>query len=204
MSQPEAAQPALPVASIDDLLGLGDEDRPTVAEARPPSRVGWWVKNLLLVLVATLATLGVLRMVGVEVSIVLIIAAYVALRLLYQLVGDVKPPPPSRAAARRGDTEDGAYRWAGTDALRIAVRRWEHRLEWSQSDAGRFSRNVLPVLAELTDERLRQRHGITRDSDPQRARELLGEPLWRMLAEPDRRPPKTRDLTAHVETLEKL
>nr|BFE76467.1 hypothetical protein GCM10020092_097680 [Actinoplanes digitatis] len=58
------------------------------------------------------------------------------------------------------------------------MRRWERQLDWSQSDAEKFSRNVLPVLAELADERLRLKHGITRSSDPRRARELLGEPLW--------------------------
>jgi hypothetical protein len=91
----------------------------------------------------------------------------------------------------------------GTDGLREAVGRWETRLDRAQGGAGPSS-NLLPVLAELTDERLRLRHGITLASDPQRARELLGEPLWRMLAEPDRRPPKARDLAVHVQTLEKL
>jgi hypothetical protein len=60
------------------------------------------------------------------------------------------------------------------------------------------------VFAELTDERLRLRHGITRASDPRRARELLGEPLWQLLGDPGRRPPKARDLATHVETLERL
>jgi hypothetical protein len=63
---------------------------------------------------------------------------------------------------------------------------------------------VLPVLAELTDERLRLRHGITCASDPRRARELLGEPLWLVLTEHGRRPPKARDLTMYVEALERL
>ena len=74
----------------------------------------------------------------------------------------------------------------------------------SQSDPNAFSRNVLPVLAELTDERLRLRHGLTRASDPRRARELLGEPLWQLLTEPGRRPPKAKDLTMYVESLERL
>jgi hypothetical protein len=84
------------------------------------------------------------------------------------------------------------------------VRRWEHRLSWSQSDPDAFSRNVLPVLAELTDERLRLRHGITRASDPRRARELIGEPMWALLSEPGRRAPKSRDLATYVDTLERL
>jgi hypothetical protein len=60
------------------------------------------------------------------------------------------------------------------------------------------------VLGELADERLRIHHGITRASDPRRARALLGEPLWLALADPGRRPPRQRDLAAYVETLERL
>ena len=99
---------------------------------------------------------------------------------------------------------DYDYRFGGTDMVRVAVRRWEQRLDWSQSDPDRFTGNLLPVLAELTDERLRLRHGLTRASDPRRARELLGEPLWQLLHDPPRRPPKPRELAGHVETLEKL
>jgi NTP pyrophosphatase (non-canonical NTP hydrolase) len=88
--------------------------------------------------------------------------------------------------------------------VRTAVRQWEHRLDWSQNDGDRFSSNLLPVLSELTDERLRLKHGITRASDPRRARELLGEPLWQLLAEARGRPPKQRELAGYVETLEQL
>jgi hypothetical protein len=193
----------LPVASIDDLLGH-DDDEP-VLEARRPSSARFWVRNALLVGIAAAATLGALRMVGVQVNPLLVLAAFVALRMLHHIVGGLAPPPLPRAAGRRRTAADeGTWHWQGTDGLLSAVRRWEQQLNWAQSDAGRFSRNVLPVLAELADERLRLRHGITRASDPQRARELLGDPLWRLLAEPDHPPPKARDLTAHVGALEKL
>jgi hypothetical protein len=120
-------------------------------------------------------------------------------------VAEVAPPPPPKPPNRRTTADtDGFYSWAGTDSLRSAVRRWEQRLEWSRSDPNAFARNVLPVLGELADERLRLHHGITRASDPQRARELLGEPLWLALGDPGRRPPRPRDLTAYVETLERL
>ena len=61
------------------------------------------------------------------------------------------------------------------------------------------------MLAELTDERLRLRHGITRASDPRRARELLGEPLWQLLAEPGRRRAEgPRAVETYVDALERL
>jgi hypothetical protein len=202
-ANPPSATPAAPVASIDDLLGF--EEEPVVEDARPRSPAGWWIRNALLVLVVAAATVAALRVAGVHVSWLLVVAAVAAVRALQRLVAAVAPPPAPRAVPRRrAADEDGTYHWQNTDALRSAVRRWEQQLGWSQTDAARFSRNVLPVLAELTDERLRLRHGITRESDPQRARALLGEPYWRMLAEPDSRPPKARDLAAHVETLEQL
>jgi hypothetical protein len=194
---------------LDDLFAAADDravEEPVETERRPRSRGLWVFRNLLLVTAATVVTVAALRSAGMSVSILLVVAAFVALRLLMLGVAEVAPPPvPKRVAARRNAADDeGFYHWAGTDSLRSAVRRWEQRLEWSQSDPEAFSRNVLPVLAELTDERLRLQHGITRGSDPRRARELLGEPLWQALDDPGRRPPKARDLATYVETLERL
>jgi hypothetical protein len=188
-------------AGIDDLLSFDDE--PAYEEVRERSRAGWLIRNALLIAVATAVVVAGLRALDINISILLVASAAVALRLLGWAIAEVTPPPPPRSRAR-GTEDDGSYRWSGSDALRGAVRRWETRLDWAHSDAKRFSSNVLPVLAELTDERLRLRHGITRASDPSRARELLGEPFWRMLAEPDHRPPKARELAAHVQTLEQL
>lgn len=196
-----------PDGGLDDLFG-GRPEELTVHETaeaaeRPRSRVGWVVRNLLLIAVATVVTISVLRSRGISVSVLLVVAAFVALRLLMLAVSEVAPPPRPRAAARRGE-EPGGYHWAGTDSLRAAVRRWEYALDAAQHDAERFSRNVLPALAELADERLRLKHGITRSSDPRRARELLGDPLWRLLDEPGHRPPRVRDLSGYVEALERI
>jgi hypothetical protein len=193
---------------LEDLFGSRPSevmlpDPPEEDAEKPRSWIGWAVRNLLLVAVATVVLVAGLRSRGISVSILLIVAALVALRLLMLAVAEVAPPPPPRAVDRRGE-EDGDYRWAGTDTLRAAVRRWEQQLDWSQQDAEKFSRNVLPVLAELTDERLRLKHGFTRSSDPRRARELLGEPLWEFLDEPGRRAPKPRELSTYVDALEKI
>jgi hypothetical protein len=192
-------------AGIDDLLSFGDDDEPVAEPVRQRSRAGWLLRNALLTVAATAATVVLLRLAGIRVSVLLVAAAFIALRALHLLLAEVAPPPvPGVAARRRPGEEDGLYRWSGSDGLRGAVRRWESRLDWSQTDAGRFSRNVLPELAELADERLRQRHGITRASDPRRARDLLGEPLWQLLAEPGRRPPKARDWAALVAARENV
>jgi len=192
---------------LEGLFGSRPDDvvvvEPEEVVEKPRSRVGWLVRNTLLVAIASVVAVAALRSRGISVSVLLVVSAFVALRLLMLAVSEVSPPPQPRPAARRGE-EDGDYRWAGTDTLRAAVRSWERQLDWSQSDAERFSRNVLPGLAELTDERLRLKHGITRASDPRRARELLGEPLWEFLGAPGRRMPKPRELSTYVEALEKI
>ncbi|BFU46908.1 hypothetical protein [Krasilnikovia sp. MM14-A1004] len=188
---------------LDDLFSRADEPVPDLPEVRRPrSRTAWIVRNVLLIVAATVVTVAGLRSAGIAVPLLLIVAAFVALRLLMLAVSRVAAPPPPRATPRPTDSAHDPSQ--GGDALRAAVRRWELRLDWAQNDADQYSRNVLPVIAELTDERLRLRHGITRASDPRRARELLGEALWRTLAEPGRRAPKARDLAAFVETLERL
>ncbi|MEK8108056.1 hypothetical protein NKG94_29450 [Micromonospora sp. M12] len=51
---------------------------------------------------------------------------------------------------------------------------------------------------------MRLKHGVTRESDPARARALLGDRLWTFLETPPRRTPSPRDLAAIVAELEKL
>jgi hypothetical protein len=194
---------------LDDLFAFTAEpvvdELPPVEKKRSPA--GFIIRNVLLIAVATTVTVAGLRSAGMSVSIVLIVSAFLALRLLMLAVAQVAPPPaPSRSNGRRLTESDNDYdyRFGGTDTLRAAVRQWERRLDWSQSDPEHFSSSLLPVLAELTDERLRLRHGITRAADPRRAQELLGDELWRLLEQPVRRPPKPRELAAHIETLEKL
>ncbi|MEV4638104.1 hypothetical protein AB0J80_12215 [Actinoplanes sp. NPDC049548] len=196
-----------PDGGLEDLFGgVADPapaEEPAIAEEKPRSRTWWIVRNVALVAVATVVTVAVLRSQGIKVSVLLVVAAFAALRLLMVAVSEVAPPPLPRPKGRRGE-ENGDYRWAGNDTLRVAVRRWEQQLDWAQHDAERFSRIVQPALAELADERLRLRHGITRASDPRRARELLGEPLWQVLDDPGRRSPKTRELSTYVDALEKI
>ncbi|MFD0594521.1 hypothetical protein ACFQZ4_20545 [Catellatospora coxensis] len=56
----------------------------------------------------------------------------------------------------------------------------------------------------MVDERLRQRHGVNRATEPERARRLLGDPLWTLLTVPAKRPPSPRELDVIVNALEKL
>jgi hypothetical protein len=190
--------------SLDELFGARDEpviEEPVEAPvAKPRSRGLWLLRNALLIAAASTVAVAALRAGGLHAPLILIVAAFIGLRLVMLAVSEVAPPPlPKR---RGGDS--GSSSGPASDALRAAVRRWERTLDRAHADPDLYSRNVLPVLAELADERLRLRHGITRASDPRRARELLGDPLWAALHDPGRRAAKNRELETYVDALERL
>jgi hypothetical protein len=113
-------------------------------------------------------------------------------------------PRPAYVPADR-IPDDGSYNFeVAQDALRDSVNRWESRFVQSKGESGRFARDLLPMIGEVADERLRLRHGLTRDTDPARARALLGEELWAFLTTSTKRTPAPRDLAAVIGRLENL
>jgi hypothetical protein len=188
---------------LDDLFSFREEP----AEEAPPkppsetrSRALWVLRNLLLVAGATVVAVAAMRAGGLRISVPLVVLFFIGLRLVLYAVAEVAPP----ALPKRPSAGLAAANGPADDSLRLAVRRWERNLDRAHADGEVYTRNLLPVLAELTDERLRLRHGITRQSDPRRARELLGDPLWAALHDPGRRTPRTRELESYADTLERL
>ncbi|GAA2685428.1 MULTISPECIES: hypothetical protein [Actinoplanes] len=186
---------------LDGLFGAtagpAQEKSPRIRRRRSPIvRV---VGNLILVAAATVVVVAGLRAASVEAPLLLVIALVAGLRLVTIAAAAVRPPKQPKSRAGAGDA---AARTA--DSLRATVRRWERSLDKAHSDSDTYARNVLPVLGELADERLRLRHGLTRTSDPRRARELLGEQAWAVLADPGRHGLKTRDLETYVQAMERL
>ncbi|GIJ77996.1 hypothetical protein SAMN05443287_105285 [Micromonospora phaseoli] len=191
--------------SIDDLLTF-EEERPV----QPEQARGGRLRTVAGVLGVTAAVTAVavvgLRVVGLRVSLLVLVAAVLTLLVIRRIVTSLAPPPRSTLAAsrsRRGE-EDGMYNWDARDALRTAINGWEVPLDWSRTRPERFTSVILPRLAELADERMRLKHGVTRESDPARARVLLGDRLWTFLETPPRRTPSPRDLAAIVAELEKI
>jgi hypothetical protein len=183
---------------IDELLG-GAVEEDEVSEARPDSRtardlVKWAFAAACLMAVGYF----VLSFAELTAPLWFLYAVSCAVVAVYVSVRRVRPPLPSRAAWRRHTAD------APPDGLRGAVKRWETRLEWCYADNSAYNRKVLPLLSEVVDERLRQRHGITRESDPARARQLIGEPLWTFLAGPGRRPPAPRELANLIAWMERI
>lgn len=191
-------------ASIEELLR--HEDDPP-ARGRDDFGLRWWTRNLLAAAVLTVLTVAVVRMYGVGLPVVVVLATVLALLLLRRVTVQVAPPADAHIAPgdlRAPAADDIAYRFAELDGVRRGVNAWERRLHWTGNQPGRFVRAVQPLLAELVDERLRQRHGITRATDPARARALLGEPLWSLLSGPIRRTPTRHEYAAMLARLEDL
>ncbi|MGW4497128.1 hypothetical protein ACWENR_00690 [Micromonospora sp. NPDC004336] len=190
--------------SIDDLLSF-EEERPRREEPERRGRLGQVLRALAGMAAVVVVLVAGLRAVGLRVPLLILVAGVVALFAVRRVVAALASSPPpagSRPSVPRDD--DGTWNWGARDALRTAINGWETPLDWSTSRPERFTRVVLPRLGELADERLRQRHGVTRESDPGRARALLGDRLWTFLETPPRRTPSPRDLAAIVAELEKL
>jgi hypothetical protein len=193
--------------SIDDLLSFDEEPAEERADARP-ARLRPVLRTLAVTAAITVVVVVLLRAVGLQVSLWVLVAGVLAVLAVRRVTAALSPPPRPRAAGRtpaHPGEEPGTWNWAAPrDALRAAINGWERPLDWCGGNRERFADRILPRLGELADERLRQQHGITRESDPARARSLLGEPLWTFLATPSRRPPSPRELAAIVAELEKL
>lgn len=188
-------------ASIDDLLGHDEEVAP--AASRRGGRVRSWLRLGFAAAVLTAAVVLGLRMVGIGVPVPAVAAGFLALLLLRRVTTRLASSlDPLRAPDDEPDDPERALR--DEDALIVAIRSWESELSQAQGRSDRFREVVLPLLRDLADERLRQRHGITRASDPARARQLLGERLWRLLDTPPKRIPAPRDLAALVAELEQV
>jgi hypothetical protein len=188
--------------SIDDLL-YHEEETP-VAPRRERSRVRSWLTAVLIAAAGTAVVLLGLRLFGLTMPVGAVFAGCLALVVLRRTVRSVAVAPQPKLRRVGTDPEDGSYVFSTGDGLREAVRQWESRLKSAQHDAGRFTESILPVLGELVDERLRQRHGITRDSDPQRARVICGDELWDFLTTSSRRKPSAKDYAVFVSQLEKI
>ncbi|MDP9239109.1 MAG: hypothetical protein M3O55_00475 [Actinomycetota bacterium] len=102
----------------------------------------------------------------------------VALLASVRVAAAAQPPPlgPPLPHARAEPAQvDRPFRDVG---------RMADRLAWGRLDMDRFESTVRPVLVRLADERLSGRHGISRASHPERARQLLGDDLWQLATGP--------------------
>lgn len=203
------------MAELDNLSDLfeSDEQRRARRDRGPTTAFDqrWWLRRVFFALILGSLIWGVLWVARVGVFYPLAPAIVLVLLVLREAVGRMRGralPPELTAADRELSSVDRRLGLrSGTplrDGVEIAVGRWEDRLSWGERDGKRLATVVVPRIAELTDERLRQKYGLTRASDPARARQLLGEELWQLLTAPPKRGLGLRDVTSIVAKLEAL
>ena len=110
--------------------------------------------------------------------------------------------PPLRRRARSRAEPDGLLR---------SVKALDSELAIARHSMREFDRTLRPRLERVMASRLRDAHGVRLEQRPERARDLVGEPAWRLLdpARPKETsrsmPGPTRaELTALVDRLEAL
>jgi hypothetical protein len=195
---------------LEDLLSAGVPPPPPVLGR--DDQQPWLVGTVLVALLASAVVYVGLSAFGARIAYPLVAAACLGVAAIWQVSRMVSEPPwlvvrdlvrPVEVPRRRQPR--AAYE--GGDGMAAAMRRWNRLLEWGVTgvvtDPGRFARTVGTPLGELVDERLRQRHGITRATDPARARAILGENLWTLLG-PQHRVPSPREVAAAVAELERI
>jgi hypothetical protein len=91
-----------------------------------------------------------------------------------------------------------------TDRERGGLESFERRLARAMEDPGRFNDVLRPQLRELADHRLRNRSGVDSRTDPNQARELLGDSLWHLMTAPIQEAPTRGQLDSWIRAIEVL
>jgi len=118
-----------------------------------------------------------------------------AVGLCWRLARQVVPPPEPLS-------ERAAYQ--SRDEGLLLLTSLESRLSWGGTDPDRFRNRVRPELVALAADLLRTRRGIDLRTEPDRARQILGEPLWQLIARTPTRSPSRAELSRLVDALERI
>jgi hypothetical protein len=166
-------------ADLDDLFSYEE-----VEPAGPPrvERRPWLVIAVLQTFAVSAVVFTGFRAADLAPSYLLIVAVCAGAVLIRQAVLVAREPRWQRTRDLvRGPAWAAEELRQDGDGMLEAVARWDRRLDWGTTNAERFGSAVARRLGELADERLRQRYGLTRASDPARARDLLGEQAWAII-----------------------
>ena len=196
---------------LDDLFGRSGGSSPwfPAGSSSQTSGATWLLGRLLFSLAVSAVIYGLLYFMHLVVPFPLLVATIFVITLIKYVLAGVAAGPLPRQLTGRGirpmdeDLSAVAAVDAAQDGIAVAVGRWTSRL--GSAGEGRRGRAAQPTwLGELVDERLRLHHGFTRATDPRRAREMMGEHLWRMLHNPSAGGPTPRDMATMVKWIEEL
>jgi hypothetical protein len=183
---------------LDDLLAYDDSDG---RRRQRPSRSGLGVA-LPLIAIGSIGIWWLLHRFGIGTPYLLIVASLLAIYGLRYILGTIGAPTLPRTL--RDQPPRSPERPADEDGVRLATRTWDQRLDYAQDDARHLTHLIQPSFRDVVDERLRLVHGISRSSDPDRARALIGPQLWKFLTEPVPRRVTPQEIAALVAQMEAL
>lgn len=118
-----------------------------------------------------------------------------AVGLCWRLARQVVPPPEPLPERMSDEPRDEGL---------LLLTSLESRLSWGGADADRFRSRVRPELVALAADLLRTRRGIDLRTEPDRARLILGEPLWQLITRTPTRSPSRAELSRLVDALERI
>jgi hypothetical protein len=157
------------------------------------------LKEPLLVLAAAAAAGVLLALIaytlGYKAEPDICIVVGLAVGLTWRLARLVVPPQEPPPELRPDGPPDGGL---------LLLTSLESRLSWGAADADRFRERVRPELVALATDLLRTRRGVDPRTHPDRARSILGEPLWQLMTGPPARSPSRAQLSRMVEALERI
>jgi hypothetical protein len=203
------------LVDLDDLFAsapttdAGNATAPTGGEGSARAVARWLLGRSFFSVALGTVIYGVLWVVRIGVPYSLIVGAIFVVTVLRRALrrADIRPLPGSvtgRGQRLRPDP------WTGEpvddrtpDGAQVAIGRWESRLSRRGASA-QVTEQLRSRLYELVDERLRLRHGLTMTTDPNRARQLIGETLWTMIHQPPRHGFTPEDLSVLVDQMEAL
>ena len=118
-----------------------------------------------------------------------------AVGLSWLLARQVIPPPEPLPVMPPEETRDEGL---------LLLTSLESRLSWGGNDPDRFRERVRPELVTLAGDLLRTRRGVDLRTEPDRARSILGEPLWQLITRTPTRSPSRAELSRLVDALERI
>lgn len=126
---------------------------------------------------------------------VLCVVVGLAVGLFWRLARQVVPPPEPLPERVPYDARDEGL---------LLLTSLESRLSWGATDPDRFRNRVRPELVALAADLLRTRRGVDLRTEPDRARQILGEPLWQLITRTPTRSPSRAELSRLVDALERI
>jgi hypothetical protein len=132
--------------------------------------------------------------IALSMSAALLFAVPVRAAVLLDRSGASRPDsdPYETSTTKRNDKERGG------------LERFEWLIGVAMREPSRFDHVLRTRLCTLTDQRLRTKYGLDSRTDPNRAREIVGESLWRLMMAPVQTPPRRAQVEEWVATIERL